>query len=100
VLTIRGTKVSIFDQPPFVPQAVSLTGRAMFADARKSVAFGGKSKTVVRADKDTSAALLISQSYVDPTLAGARTPAEQRAIEQRSLPWAASSPSTATTRSP
>src|SRR5215212_10928391 len=41
-LAIRGTQVSIYDQPPFAPSAVSLTGRAVFRSAKGQVAFGGK----------------------------------------------------------
>src|SRR5437763_1541300 len=51
-LAVRGTKVSLYDQRPFAPQAVSLTGRAQFKDAKKRVAFGGKGagKTTVDAE--------------------------------------------------
>ena len=37
-LAVRGTKVSLYDQPPFAAQAVSLTGRREFRDARKRIA--------------------------------------------------------------
>jgi hypothetical protein len=84
VLTVRGTKVSLYDQPPFAPQAVSLTGRAEFKDLKKQVAFGGKGqgKTVISSSNDSSAELSLSQSYVDPTFAAARTPSEARLVEQ------------------
>jgi hypothetical protein len=43
--------VSLYDQPPFAPQATSLTGRAAFRNARRQmVAFGGKAKAHVAAD--------------------------------------------------
>ena len=41
-LAVRGTLVSLYDQPPFAPEAVSLTGRAVFRNTRRQlVAFGG-----------------------------------------------------------
>ncbi len=39
-LAIRGTQVTLFDQRPFNSIATSLTGRAMFKDAKKQVFFG------------------------------------------------------------
>src|SRR4051812_5626131 len=36
-LAIRGTKVSIFDQPPSAPSAVSLTGRAVYKTNKSEV---------------------------------------------------------------
>lgn len=78
-LAVRGTKVSLFDQPPFAPKAVSLTGRAEFKAYRKrSLAFGnkGQGKTIVSDSSETAGALALSQTVVDPTLAGARTESE------------------------
>lgn len=44
-LAVRGTKVSLFDQPPFAPRAVSLTGRAEFLNTRRqAVAFGASGR--------------------------------------------------------
>src|SRR5437764_542170 len=36
-LAVRGTRVSLYDQPPFAPQATSLTGRAAFRNARRQL---------------------------------------------------------------
>jgi hypothetical protein len=68
VLAIRGTKVSLYDQPPFVPQATSLTGRAYFRDIKKQVSFGaaGAGKTVVNEETDSSAGLSLKQTFTDP----------------------------------
>ena len=81
-LAVRGTKVSLFDQPPFTPQAVSLTGRAEFSAQRRragTLAFGnrGQGKTVVNANSLTAGDLALKQTIVDPTLQGARTESEQ-----------------------
>jgi hypothetical protein len=83
-LAVRGTQVSVSDEPPFAPSAMSFTGRAEFRDAKKQVAFGSKGggKTKVSADKDSAAEFALSESYVDPSISFARTPAEQRLIEQ------------------
>jgi hypothetical protein len=78
-LAVRGTKVSLFDQPPFAPQATSLTGRAEFQAFRKqSLAFGnrGQGKTIVSADSETAGEIALSQTVVDPNLQGARTESE------------------------
>jgi hypothetical protein len=84
-LAVRGTKVSLFDQPPFAPQAISLTGRAEFASHRrgnrggKAIAFGnkGQGKTVVDADSNTAGAVALANTVVDPNLPGARTQSEE-----------------------
>jgi hypothetical protein len=78
-LAVRGTKVSLFDQPPYAPQAVSLTGRAEFAALRKrTIAFGnrGQGKTIVTSASETASDVALSQTVVDPTLQGARTESE------------------------
>src|SRR5207244_8147569 len=73
-LAVRGTRVSLFDQPPFAAQAVSLTGRAEFAANRrgktgKPIASGHKrtGKTVVNGQSKTAADLSLSQTVVEPT---------------------------------
>ena len=80
-LAVRGTKVSLFDQPPFTPQAVSLTGRAEFRAQRHGanrIAFGnrGQGKTVVNANSTNAGQFAMRQTVVDPTLQGARTESE------------------------
>ncbi|HVT89821.1 MAG TPA: FecR domain-containing protein [Tepidisphaeraceae bacterium] len=79
VLAVRGTKVSLDDEPPFAPQAVSLTGRALFRDVKKQIAFGNKNgKTKINQDSDTPAATALNQTVVDPRgeFSG-RTPTDQ-----------------------
>jgi hypothetical protein len=55
-LALRGTKVSLYDQPPFTPRAISLTGRAVFSTAKRQVAFGGKGQGKTEVDQDSESA--------------------------------------------
>ncbi|MCS7033655.1 MAG: FecR domain-containing protein [Phycisphaerae bacterium] len=83
-LAIRGTVFELYDQPPFVPQAVSYEGRVMVRNVRRQVAIGGKGggRVVVEDDKDSAVATALAASSFDPTIDTARTAAEQRLIEQ------------------
>ncbi|MCS7034765.1 MAG: FecR domain-containing protein, partial [Phycisphaerae bacterium] len=67
VLAIRGTKVMLTDQPPFAPEAQSLTGRAFFRDLRKQVAVGtrGGGKTRVTAERDSPAQTALADATLD-----------------------------------
>jgi hypothetical protein len=72
VLALRGTRVSLYDQPPFTPSAVSLTGRAEYRTAKRQVAFGGKGqgKTTVNSDTasaaETAANMAKIERVIDP----------------------------------
>jgi hypothetical protein len=68
VLAVRGTQVSLYDQPPFTPEAVSLTGRALFKDPKKQVGFGNKGagKTKIDQKSDTPADYALNQTNADP----------------------------------
>lgn len=81
-LAVRGTKVSLFEQRPFKPEAVSLTGRADFKDERKQVPLGAKGggKTKITTDQPNSAAVALAKSFVDPTISLARTDAEEAIV--------------------
>ncbi len=82
-LAVRGTKVSLFDQAPFTPQATSLTGRAQFqAMRRQMIAFGGPGagKMRVDADSDSPGEATLSESVIDPTLDGARSSSEAELV--------------------
>lgn len=83
-LAIRGTKVSVYDQPPFAPSAVSLTGRAEYRTAKRRVAFGGKGqgRTDVSADTESPAEFSLLQTFVDPNSSFGRPEADQRLINQ------------------
>jgi hypothetical protein len=69
-LAVRGTQVSLYDQPPFTPQATSLTGRAQFRNARRQmVGFGGKAKATIHSEGASSAETALSNSLIQtPTL--------------------------------
>ena len=81
-LAVRGTRVSIFDQPPYAPSAVSLTGRAEYMTARRQIAFGGKGagRTDVSSNADSPAANALTRTFVDPQSAYGRPEADQRLI--------------------
>jgi hypothetical protein len=65
-LAVRGTKVSLYDQPPFAPEAVSLTGRAVFRNVRRQlVAFGGQAKAKVLADQTSAAEHAVDVATID-----------------------------------
>jgi hypothetical protein len=74
-LVVRGTVVSMYDQPPFLPEAVSYTGRAVFRDKHRQITFGGKGQgtTTVRADQDSAAETALANGVIDPQFANART---------------------------
>jgi hypothetical protein len=81
-LAVGGTVVSLYDQPPFTPEATSYTGRAAFRDLHRQVGFGGKGQktTVVRADRDSAAETALASGITDPQFAGARTESDSRFI--------------------
>src|SRR5438270_1539956 len=39
-LAVRGTVISLYDQPPYAPAATSYTGTAMFRDAHRQASIG------------------------------------------------------------
>jgi hypothetical protein len=67
-LAVRGTLVSLYDQPPFAPEAVSLTGRAVFRNTRRQlVAFGGQAKAAVRGEQTSAAEQALDFATIDPS---------------------------------
>lgn len=82
VLAVRGTEVVLYDQPPFTAEATSLVGRAYFRDLRRrTVAFGGTRRTVVRGNQINPAEVALSETVVDPSIRLARTAPEYALIE-------------------
>lgn len=81
-LAVRGTVVSLYDQPPFVPEAVSYTGLARFRDAHRQVNFGGKNagKQTLSTDQQSAADTALSDGVIDPKFGSARTNAERQLI--------------------
>lgn len=80
-LAVRGTTVSLFDQPPFKPEAVSFTGRVQFSAYRKQMlAFGGRRRAAVRADHASAAKSEAVSGVVDPLDSLARTETEAELV--------------------
>jgi hypothetical protein len=83
-LALRGTQVSLYDQPPFTPRATSLSGRAVFATSKRRMSFGGQGKTEVdedsesAADRSAKAARVVE--IIDPKSALELTEAETRQL--------------------
>jgi hypothetical protein len=77
-LAVRGTVVQLYDQPPFTPEAVSLTGRAEFTNIKRQVvAFGGKGrKTRISGDETSAAENARQATFLDAGPALARSEQE------------------------
>jgi hypothetical protein len=55
-LALRGTKVSLFDQPGFDPEAISLTGAAIYINTRgQRIPFGGTRRAEVSGARTSAA---------------------------------------------
>jgi|GEM_PF-6958575 len=83
-LAVRGTRVSLYDQPPYAPEAVSLTGAAVFQNLHgQLIALGAKGEGTAKVNGDsTDAAQYQEQSTtINPqgTFAG-ETPAQQHLL--------------------
>ncbi len=79
-LAVRGTNVSLYDQPPFAPEARSFTGRAEFRNAQRLLRLGGKGQGARIVGDQSAAATALNESVVDPSIAQARTGSENRLI--------------------
>jgi hypothetical protein len=81
-LAVRGTVVSLYDQPPFKPEAVSFTGRAQFSYLGNTVFVGQKhgSQTHVIAGADGASQTGVDQTVIDPTDAATRSQADANLI--------------------
>ncbi|MDB5292926.1 MAG: hypothetical protein JWL69_4167 [Phycisphaerales bacterium] len=79
-LAVRGTDVSLYDQPPFTPVAESYHGRAVFRNAQRELRFGGKTFTKLAGDKPSPADTALTEAVVDPKDAQSRTRSEARYI--------------------
>src|SRR5206468_6834533 len=81
-LAVRGTRVSLYDQPPFAPEAISFTGVARFQDPKKQLAFGSNRVTKISAAADSAADLSLASAVVDPSSPLARSASEDRLVQQ------------------
>lgn len=81
-LAVRGTKTTVFDQPPFAPEAVVITGRVDYKRAgRGNLAFGQKGRrTSVSATTNDPADESLRETFVDSGIANARTQAEREIL--------------------
>lgn len=84
-LAVRGTRVALYDQPPYAPEAVSLTGAADFTNIHGLLVHlgtKGGGKVAVGADAASAAEYQMAQNEVDPLGAGdaGRTQAETKLI--------------------
>jgi hypothetical protein len=80
-LALRGTKVSLFDQPSFTPQAVSLTGRAIYINTNgERVPFGGRARAAVRGGQSSAAQSADADTQPPRSAFLARTDFETREI--------------------
>jgi len=77
--SVRGTELSVYDQPPFAPELRTYTGLVNFRHAKRqlSVGKGGRSSGG-RGAAETA----LLESVVDPGVANARTNAESALISQ------------------
>ncbi|HET6252199.1 MAG TPA: hypothetical protein VFE47_31220 [Tepidisphaeraceae bacterium] len=82
-LAVRGTFVSLYDQPPFTPEAESIHGQAAFRNAHRELRFGGTTPMFVTADKNSVADTALAKAAVDPTSSKSRTKSEQRYISDQ-----------------
>jgi hypothetical protein len=83
-LAVRGTSVSLYDQPPFTPEALSYHGTATFRNAHRTLRFGAKTLTKVANDQNSAADTALSSQTVDPTSASARSAADARFVALQS----------------
>jgi len=81
-LAVRGTTVSLFDQPPYVPSAISFTGRARFTYNHNTVSVGTKHGSYAKAlaGTDGSAQTGVGDTVVDPRYAASLTAADSALI--------------------
>ena len=85
-LAVRGTQVSLTDTMPFPPVATSLTGKARYTNSKgRTTSVGGTQKATIENGDASPAETAIENTYVDPTLPGARSEGEQQAIISQPL---------------
>lgn len=83
-LAVRGTSVSLYDQPPFTPEALSYHGTATFRNAQRELRFGDKTLTKVANDQSSAADTALALQAVDPTSSQARSSSDARFVAQQS----------------
>lgn len=84
-LAVRGTRVSLYDQPPYAPEAVSLTGAAVYTNIHGLlVKFGAKGAGTAKlnADSRSAAAYRLQTEPLDPKGAFAARTIDQQTLAQ------------------
>lgn len=82
-LAVRGTRVMMYDQPPFTPEARSFIGRAIYTDSKKQIAVGSPTRGArILSDRNTTAETALDETVVDPVYAAARTNSEAQFVAQ------------------
>jgi hypothetical protein len=80
-LALRGTEVSLFEQDGFDPEAISLTGRAVYMNTRgQSVALGARRPAIIRGDQTSAVQQALIRAAPAQSLYLARTDFETREI--------------------
>ena len=79
-LAVRGTFVSLYNQPPYTIEADSFHGRAEFRDAHRELRFGGSTITKLDQDKHSPADTALAKAVIDPTSSNTRTASEKRYV--------------------
>lgn len=72
-LAVRGTSVSLYDQPPFAPEAATFSGRATYQIAKRQMGIGQGARA--RGGRGSAETAML-ESVVDPEDANARTTSE------------------------
>jgi hypothetical protein len=81
-LALRGTKVSLFEQPSYTPEAVSLSGRAIFINTNgQRVPFGGAARANIRGNQTSAAEQADASAQATRSAYLARSDFENREIE-------------------
>ncbi len=83
-LAVRGTTVEVENTPPFLPRAVSYTGRARFTAGSRSTDVGSKGgrEASMNTAAFSSADAALLASVLDPQSSGSRTPSDTRVISR------------------
>ncbi len=81
-LAIRGTNVSLYDQPPYTPEATSYTGRANFTYGLATVPIGQRNGSVasVMAGDAGASQTAVNETVVDPHYGPSQTASDQALI--------------------
>ena len=74
-MAVRGTRVSLYDQVPYTPQAISYTGHAHYVDANRSISVGSKDGGLqsLMVNRDSPADSALFETFIDPAFGPSRS---------------------------